>query len=70
MAFEGGTATGSDLELGSGSFIGAEGGYAGFEDQIIGHSTGEEFDIEVKFSDSYPGNRCGRKSCTFPHRIE
>ena len=65
VAFEGGTATGSDLELGSGSFIGAEGGYAGFEDQIIGHSTGEEFDIEVKFSDSYPGTDVAGKVARF-----
>ena len=58
-------AAGSDLELGSGSFIGAEGGYAGFEDQIIGHSTGEEFDIEVKFSDSYPGTDVAGKVARF-----
>ena len=68
VAFEGGTATGSDLELGSGSFIGAEGGYGGFED----HRTQDRRRIRYR-SEVFgflSGNRCGRKSCTFPHRIE
>lgn len=45
--FEGGSAEGYDLEIGSGSFI------PGFEDQLIGHETGEEFDINVTFPDEY-----------------
>lgn len=53
VAFDGGTATGAALELGSGSYIGAEGEYAGFEDQIVGHTTGEEFDITVQFPAVY-----------------
>lgn len=53
VAFEGGTATGAPLELGSGTYIGAEGEYAGFEDQIVGHFTGEEFDITVQFPAAY-----------------
>lgn len=53
VAFDGGTAQGTDLELGSGTFIGADGDYAGFEEQIIGHKTGESFDITVKFPDTY-----------------
>lgn len=65
VAFEGGTAQGADLELGSGTFIGAEGEYAGFEDQIVGHNTGEEFDIQVKFSDSYPGQDVAGKVARF-----
>ena len=52
--FEGGSAEGADLELGSGSFIGATEEYAGFEDQIVGHSTGDEFDITVQFPEDYP----------------
>lgn len=44
---------GYDLELGSGSFIGASGDYQGFEDQIVGHNTGEEFDITVQFPENY-----------------
>ena len=64
-AFEGGTAEGADLELGSGSFIGANGDYAGFEDQIVGHSKGEEFDIEVQFPDSYAGSDVAGKVARF-----
>ena len=41
-AFEGGKAEHYSLVLGSGSFI------PGFEDQVVGHSAGEEFDVNVK----------------------
>ncbi len=51
--FEGGTDTGSDLVLGAGKFIGATKEYAGFEEQIVGHRTGEEFDITVQFPATY-----------------
>ena len=47
VAFNGGTATGYDLTLGSGSFI------DGFEDQIIGHNAGDTFDVTVTFPDGY-----------------
>ena len=47
VVFNGGTATGYDLTLGSGSFI------DGFEDQIIGHNVGDTFDVTVTFPDSY-----------------
>ena len=47
VAFNGGTATGYDLILGSGSFI------DGFEDQIIGHNAGDTFDVTVTFPDGY-----------------
>lgn len=46
-AFDGGKAEGYSLTLGSGSFI------PGFEDQIVGHSTGEEFTINVTFPEDY-----------------
>lgn len=51
--FDGGSDEGADLELGSGTFIGATDEYAGFEDQIVGHNTGDEFDITVQFPDDY-----------------
>lgn len=54
--FEGGSATGADLELGSGSFIGATEDYKGFEEQIEGHNIGDEFDIQVQFPDPYTAN--------------
>ncbi len=47
VAFDGGTDEGHDLELGSGSFI------DDFEDQIVGHTVGETFDVEVTFPDDY-----------------
>ena len=50
-AFDGGSAEGADLELGSRSFIGATDDYAGFEEQIEGHNPGDEFDIQVQFPD-------------------
>ena len=47
VAFDGGKAEDFDLELGSGQFI------PGFEEQIVGHKTGDQFDIEVTFPDEY-----------------
>ncbi len=47
VAFEGGKAEKYSLELGSGSFI------PGFEDQVVGHSIGDEFDINVTFPEDY-----------------
>ena len=47
VAFTGGTYTGYSLKLGSGSFI------DGFEDQIVGHNTGDTFDVTVTFPDGY-----------------
>ena len=46
-AFDGGTATGYDLEIGSGAFI------PGFEDQLVGHKKGESFQIKVTFPENY-----------------
>lgn len=51
--FSGGSAVGTSLVLGSGQFLGAEGDYQGFEEQIVGHSVGENFDIMVKFPADY-----------------
>ena len=55
-AFDGGSAEGAALELGSGSFIGATEDYKGFEEQIEGHNTGDEFDITVQFPETYSNN--------------
>ena len=46
-AFDGGTAKGYDLVLGSNSFI------PGFEEAINGHKVGETFDVPLKFPDDY-----------------
>lgn len=46
-AFEGGKAEKYELTIGSNQFI------PGFEDQIIGHKIGDEFDVNVKFPEDY-----------------
>ena len=46
-AFEGGSAQGQSLELGSGQMI------PGFEEALVGLSAGEEKDVEVTFPDEY-----------------
>ncbi|HIZ12798.1 MAG TPA: trigger factor [Candidatus Mediterraneibacter stercorigallinarum] len=60
VAFDNGSAQAQDLQLGSGSYIGASGDYAGFEDQIAGHQTGEEFDITVQFPENYTEEMAGK----------
>ncbi|MGN0467458.1 MAG: trigger factor [Acutalibacteraceae bacterium] len=47
VAFDGGKGEDYELTLGSGTFI------PGFEDQIIGHNAGEEFDVNVTFPTEY-----------------
>ncbi|MBQ4381673.1 MAG: trigger factor [Oscillospiraceae bacterium] len=56
--FEGGKGEDYDLELGSGTFI------PGFEDQIVGHSVGDEFDVNVTFPEAYAPELAG-KDATF-----
>ncbi len=46
-AFEGGKGESFELTLGSGQFI------PGFEEQVVGHNKGEEFDVNVKFPADY-----------------
>lgn len=45
--FEGGTATGFPLKLGSGQFV------PGFEDQVVGMNKGETRDIKITFPTEY-----------------
>nr|WP_307760373.1 trigger factor [uncultured Peptostreptococcus sp.] len=58
-AFEGGTAEGYSLEVGSGSFI------PGFEEQMIGKPVGEEFDVNVTFPEDYPAEELAGKPVVF-----
>ena len=58
-AFDGGTSEGYDLELGSGSFI------DGFEDQIVGHKIGDEFDVNVTFPEDYGSEELNGKAAVF-----
>lgn len=55
-AFDGGTAEAQNLVLGSGQYIGANGEHKGFEEQVVGHMPGEDFDITVQFPDEYKNN--------------
>ena len=58
-AFEGGKGTDYELKLGSGSFI------PGFEDQIVGHKLGEEFEVNVTFPAEYNSKDLAGKAATF-----
>lgn len=50
VAFEGGTAKGFDLSIGSGRFI------DGFEDGVVGMQVGETKDLNLTFPDPYDNN--------------
>ena len=62
-AFEGGKAEHYSLVLGSGSFI------PGFEDQVVGHSAGEEFGVNVKFPEEYGAAELAGKDATFKIKL-
>lgn len=62
VAFEGGKAENYELTIGSNQFI------PGFEDQIIGHKAGEEFDVNVKFPEDYHAELAG-KDATFKIKL-
>ena len=63
VAFEGGKAEHYNLVLGSGSFI------PGFEEQVVGHSAGEEFDVNVKFPEQYQATELAGKDATFKIKL-
>ncbi len=58
-AFDGGTATGYDLSLGSGTFI------DGFEDQLIGHKKGDKVTVKVTFPSDYSNTDLAGKDAEF-----
>ena len=62
-AFDGGKAEEYHLELGSGNFI------PGFEEQIVGHSTGDEFTIDVKFPEDYQAENLKGKDAQFKIKL-
>lgn len=62
-AFEGGKGEGHDLILGSGQFI------PGFEDQIVGHKIGDEFDVVVTFPTEYHAEELAGKEATFKTKL-
>lgn len=61
--FEGGTAQGHKLVLGSGSFI------PGFEDQLVGHSVGEDVEVNVTFPEQYHAAELAGKPVVFKCKI-
>lgn len=63
VAFDGGKAEGHSLELGSGQFI------PGFEDQIVDHNIGDEFDINVTFPEEYGAEDLAGKEAVFKIKL-
>ena len=58
-AFDGGTASGYDLKLGSGQFI------DGFEDGLIGHKKGEKVQLDLTFPENYGSADLAGAAVTF-----
>ncbi len=61
--FEGGKAEYYTLELGSHSFI------DNFEDQIVGHKAGDEFDVNVTFPENYQEKSLAGKAAVFAIKL-
>ena len=57
--FEGGTAQGHELVLGSGAFI------PGFEDQLVGAEIGADVDVNVTFPEQYHSEELAGKAVVF-----
>ena len=64
VKFDGGTAEDQHLVLGSHSFI------DGFEDQIEGHSIGDEFDVNVTFPEQYHEKSLAGKPAVFAVKLK
>lgn len=62
--FEGGKGEDHPLKLGSGQFI------PGFEEQIVGHNIGDEFDVNVKFPEEYQMEEYAGKDATFKCKLK
>lgn len=63
VAFEGGTAQGSNLEIGSNSFI------DGFEDGLIGKKVGEEVKLDLTFPEDYGNEELAGQAVVFNVKI-
>ncbi|WP_312693628.1 trigger factor [Caproiciproducens sp.] len=63
VAFEGGKAENYSLTLGAGQFI------PGFEEQVVGHKTGDEFNINVKFPADYQAADLADKDAVFKIKL-
>ena len=63
VAFDGGKAEKFSLTLGSGQFI------PGFEDQVVGHNIGDEFDVNVTFPEEYHSEELKGKPAVFKIKL-
>lgn len=63
VAFNGGTAQGYDLEIGSGQFI------PGFEDQLIGAKVGEEVELNLTFPEEYQSEELAGQAVIFKVKV-
>ena len=61
--FDGGTAKGHDLVLGSGSFI------PGFEEQLVGANVGDEVEVKVTFPEEYHAPEFAGKPVVFKVKV-
>lgn len=61
--FDGGKAENYELTLGAGQFI------PGFEEQVIGHKTGEDFDVNVTFPEDYHAEELKGKAAVFKIKL-
>ena len=61
--FDGGSANNYSLELGSGSFI------PGFEDQLVGHKSGDDVDVKVTFPEDYHAKELAGKDALFKVKV-
>ncbi|MCA1772021.1 MAG: trigger factor [Halomonas sp.] len=61
--FEGGSAEGHELVIGSNSFI------PGFEEQLVGAKAGEDKTIKVSFPDDYQAEHLAGKEATFKVKV-
>ena len=61
--FEGGKGENYSLTMGSGQFI------PGFEEQIVGHNTGDEFEVNVTFPEDYQAEELKGKATTFKCKL-
>ena len=63
VPFEGGTAQGQTLKIGSGAFI------PGFEEQMVGMTIGEEKDLNVTFPTEYHAEELAGKEAVFHVKV-
>lgn len=63
VEFDGGKAEGYALQLGAGQFI------PGFEEGVVGHKAGDEFDLELEFPKDYHSEDLAGQKVTFSVKL-